>query len=265
MRRFASVAGISLIVGGSFALVAFAASARALPVTLPLIGNGGVHTAADGSGSGTESTTTTVGGSGSASSTTTTIGGTGSGSSTTTTVAGGGGTTTTSTTLAGGGSGTTTSSSTTTTRPGSVPPGGTAPGAPGSPCPGAQPSIALTLQAVPPGGSTNVSGNCFNRNIDIGLTLFSDPVVLGIAHTDATGAFNFTVTIPGNTAPGTHTLAATGGGQSATIPLIVSSQTPFGVTGISWNMLVLGLALVAGGVIVLAGDRIGKQELVTFQ
>ena len=94
--------------------------------------------------------------------------------------------------------------------------------------------------------------------------LTSDPVTLGRARTDFAGNFGATIAIPLNTAEGAHTLTATGGGQSASIPLIVSKSGTFAVTGLSWNLVILGLALFAAGVIVLAGDRIGKQELIEF-
>jgi hypothetical protein len=87
-------------------------------------------------------------------------------------------------------------------------------------------------------------------------------VLLGTTKTDSTGAFSFVVTIPRGTAAGTHTITVAGGGASASAPLVVTNG--LAVTGIAWNVGILGLALLAAGVIVLAGDRIGKQDLIDF-
>jgi hypothetical protein len=118
------------------------------------------------------------------------------------------------------------------------------------------------VQAVTPGGSTLLNGACFARNADISLVLTSDPVNLGTARTDASGNFSFTVTIPTNTPPGNHTLTASGAGQSATLTILVSQ--PLSTTGMRWNLAILGLAMVAAGIILMAGDRIGKQDLIDF-
>ncbi len=257
MRRFASLTGVSLIAGGAVALLLFASSARAQTSNLPLLGRSGLVTQQVGSGSG--ETTTTVPGSGSGA--TTTVPGSGSGA-TTTTAAGGATTTTaasgaTTTTVAGGATTTTVvvGGTTTTTFVPSATQGTTCTGSP---------QISVTLQSVAPGGETSVTGTCFRRNLDGQLILTSDPVSLGTFRTDGNGNFFVTVAIPRNTAVGTHTLTARGGDQSAAITLIVSNVSGFGVTGMSWNLLILGLALMAAGIVVLAGDRIGKQDLIEF-
>jgi hypothetical protein len=238
LRRFASLTGVSLIAAGLTALLFFAASARGASLPpLPLNGRGAVIQA-DGSGSGAE-TTTTIGGAGSGE-TTTTVGGTGSGATTTTTSA-------STTTTAAGVTTTTLASATTTTV---------------APCT-TSPTLSVTIQSVRAGGSTGVNGACFARNVDITLTLFSDPVVLGTVRTDGIGSFSKVITIPSNTPVGNHTLTASGSGQAASITLVVSASG-FGVTGLSWNLLILGLALIAAGVIVMAGHRIGEQDLIDF-
>jgi hypothetical protein len=257
LRRFASLTGVSLIAGGAVALLLFANSARAQTNNLPVLGRSGLVTQQVGSGSG--ETTTTVPGSGSGA-TTTTVPGSGSGATTTT--AAGATTTTaaagaTTTTLASGATTTTLAGGTTTTT--AFTPSATQT----TTCPGS-PQISVTLQSVAPGGSTSVTGTCFRRNLDGQLILTSDPVSLGTFRTDGNGNFFVTVAIPRNTAVGNHTLTARAGDQSAAITLIVSNVSGFGVTGMSWNLLILGLALVAAGIVVLAGDRIGKQELIEF-
>ncbi|MBA3653740.1 MAG: hypothetical protein H0W70_06040 [Actinobacteria bacterium] len=113
-----------------------------------------------------------------------------------------------------------------------------------------------------PGGSTGVNGACFARDTDVSLTLFSDPVALGTARTDGKGSFSLLVRIPSNTAEGNHRIVAQGAGQSASLLLTVSRG--LSVTGMSWNLAILGLALLAAGVILLAGDRIARQDLIEF-
>jgi 5'-nucleotidase len=115
---------------------------------------------------------------------------------------------------------------------------------------------------VRPGGSTVLNGSCYPRNADLNIVMTSDPVLLGTVKSDGNGAFSVTITIPANTSQGTHTITVSGAGASAALSLIVSGA--FGVTGLSWDMAILGLALIAAGIIVLAGDRIGKQDLIEF-
>jgi hypothetical protein len=107
-----------------------------------------------------------------------------------------------------------------------------------------------------------VSGANWPSNTDISLALNSDPVNLGTVRSDGNGAFSIVVRIPSNTSAGNHTLSATGGGQTASLTLVVSAG--LGVTGLSWNLAILGVALLAAGIIVLAGERIGRQELIEF-
>ena len=229
MRRFASLAGVSLIAGGLTALLLFASSARATPkLDLGSVLPGNSISPAQDPGSG-DSTTTS-----SSSTTSTTTGGSGSGASTTSS--------STSSTSSTSSSSTSSSSTTSTTRGG--------------------PTITTNVQSVQAGGTVQVTGARWPANTDVSLVLTSDPVNLGTVRSDANGAFSVVVTIPSNTTAGNHTLTASGGGQSVSMTLVVSGKLV--VTGISWNLAILGLALLAAGIIVLAGDRIGRQELIEF-
>ena len=226
-RRFVTLAGISFIAGGLAALFLFAASARAVPaVDLgSLLGGGGTITPAQ-TGSGAETTTST------------TTGGSGSGATTTSTTTGG--STTTSTTTGGS----TTSSSSTTSTTARVA------------------TITTNVQSVQQGGTVQVNGVNWPASTEVGFTLNSDPVFLGSVRSDSAGGFSVVLRIPSTIPVGTHTLTASGGGKSASLTLLVSA--PLVVTGMSWNFAILGIALLAAGVIVLAGERIGRQELVEF-
>lgn len=229
MRRIASLAGVSLIAGGVTALVLFASAARGAPLALPLVGPVGnqisiAENGSNGSGEGSGASTSS-----------TTIGGNGSGASTSST---------TSTTASTSSSTSTSSSSSSTTTACTA-------------------RISSTVQSVARGSSTSVGGACFPANTSIALTLFSDPISLGTAVTDSTGTFSVIVTIPTSVVAGTHTLTAAGGGQSASISLVVSNVLVR--TGMSWNLAILGLALIAAGIIVMSGDRIGRQQLIDFQ
>jgi hypothetical protein len=60
------------------------------------------------------------------------------------------------------------------------------------------------------GNTITVSGSGFAPDSDVTVVLHSDPVVLGIAHTDAAGNFTATFTIPAGTPAGDHHLVFTG-------------------------------------------------------
>jgi hypothetical protein len=80
---------------------------------------------------------------------------------------------------------------------------------------------------VNPGQTTTVAGTGFPPGQPVLVQLFSDPVTLGTATADATGAFRLVVTVPSATTPGVHTLVATGPGgrPRAEAPLNVSAPT----------------------------------------
>lgn len=227
MRRFASLAGVSLIAGGLTAFFLFATSARALPV----LDLGGVSLQQNGS-----STTSTTAGS----TTSTTGGGNGSGETTTTSAA------PTTTTTSSGATTTSTAAPTTTTSTTAAP----------------SAAITTSTQAVQAGGTVQVNGTGWPPNTSVSFVLNSQPVNLGSVTSGANGSFSIALSIPSTVSAGSHTLTASGGGQTASLTLVVSGT--LAATGMSWNLLVLSIALVSAGIIVLAGDRLGRQELVEF-
>jgi LPXTG-motif cell wall-anchored protein len=60
------------------------------------------------------------------------------------------------------------------------------------------------------GNTITVSGSGFAPDSDVTVVLHSDPVVLGVAHTDAAGNFTATFAIPAGTPAGDHHLVFTG-------------------------------------------------------
>jgi hypothetical protein len=94
------------------------------------------------------------------------------------------------------------------------------------------PALTADPQTVSPGGTTTVTGTGFPAGSPALVQLFSDPVTLGTATVDTAGRFRIVVTIPLVTAPGVHTLVATGPGGSprAQAPLTVAA--PAGVLGL---------------------------------
>jgi hypothetical protein len=66
-----------------------------------------------------------------------------------------------------------------------------------------------SVQAVA-GHLLEVTGSGFTPNTAVKFWLFSTPVQLGEAHTDATGHFTAVLTIPAGTIPGVHTLQVNG-------------------------------------------------------
>ena len=85
-------------------------------------------------------------------------------------------------------------------------------------------SLALSVSAAIPGqtiitGSANCSPG-FAAGATVEITLESDPVHLAAVTADADGQFSTPVTIPGDAAPGSHSVVATGQGGSGSTPTI---------------------------------------------
>jgi hypothetical protein len=85
-------------------------------------------------------------------------------------------------------------------------------------------SLALSVSAAIPGqtiiaGSANCSPG-FAAGATVEITLESDPVHLATVTADADGQFSTPVTIPGDAAPGSHSVVATGQGSSGSRPTI---------------------------------------------
>jgi LPXTG-motif cell wall-anchored protein len=85
------------------------------------------------------------------------------------------------------------------------------------------PAIAMSSPSAAPGSEVTVSGTGFQSGATVRLTLHSDPVTLGTAQTDATGAFSAAVTIPADVAAGSHTVLGDDGVLSASASLAVTA------------------------------------------
>ncbi len=130
------------------------------------------------------------------------------------------------------------------------------------------PTISISTSTVGPGGSLIMNGSGFCPLCSITFTLHSNPVVIGTTTANASGDFSATLTIPSNTAPGTHTIVATdpdGDTASTTITVTgatvpVSTVTPskgLAFTGADIAALsgVGAIALGLGGMLLLTSRR----------
>lgn len=131
---------------------------------------------------------------------------------------------------------------------------------------GVGPTLSTNTSTVGPGGSLLVTGSNFVPYEGITLTLHSTPVTLATTTANGSGSFSVTVTIPSDTAPGTHTILATGatGDSASTIivvtgaispPATVTSGLAFTGADIAAVSGVGAIALALGGMLVLASRR----------
>jgi LPXTG-motif cell wall-anchored protein len=116
-----------------------------------------------------------------------------------------------------------------------------------------------------PGGPLSASAQGFDPGTTVTFTFESDPVVLGTAVADASGAASIQSTWPAAAADGAHSVVASGTGDG--VPFSVSSSTTCGVGGSgggalprtgsdSAPLLQIAIALVAaGGILVLAARK----------
>ena len=115
-------------------------------------------------------------------------------------------------------------------------------------------SPSVSAQTVAPGGTITFRGGGFASNSTITITLSPSSQVLGTATTDANGGFAVEVTIPSNTAEGTHTLEASGVDPDGN-PLVVS-QTITVSSGESAE--VLGTSVTPTGALPFTGSDVGR-------
>lgn len=124
--------------------------------------------------------------------------------------------------------------------------------------------IASGIRQV--GDQITAFGSGFTPNGDVQMTLFSDPVDLGIVRADANGDIEFTFSIPAGTPDGMHTLVMTDlqSGAEVRLPIMVTSGLV--VTGLDTASVgALGalatLLLGLGGAIVA---RRGRREVLSL-
>ena len=117
-------------------------------------------------------------------------------------------------------------------------------------------SITVTPNNVAAGGRVTVSGKCFRAATDVEINLNSAPVRLITVRSDANGNFTVTVTIPSSTSNGSHTISATGGGETASAGITVG----FAVTGVGTGWIALAAALIFAGLVLGAAKLLGDQH-----
>jgi LPXTG-motif cell wall-anchored protein len=132
----------------------------------------------------------------------------------------------------------------------------------------AAPAAGRDSNVTNDGNTITVSGTRFRPDTDVTVVLHSDPVTLGIAHTDADGNFTATFTIPPGVPAGDHTLIFTGVDAAGnpitvtqavtlttgTMPVIRTGTLP--VTGIdAFSMALAAAGLVLAGAVALAASR----------
>jgi LPXTG-motif cell wall-anchored protein len=109
---------------------------------------------------------------------------------------------------------------------------------------GSDGGISLSPTSQNAGGSLTINSSGWMADSSVTITLHSTPVVLTTVKSDATGTVNVTVTVPSNTASGSHTIELTGT-STAGAPRTVS--TPLTVTSTSGggNLPRTGAAIAA--------------------
>ena len=131
----------------------------------------------------------------------------------------------------------------------------------------APPPAAITVNptTIIQGGTGVVTGTGFTAGETVNLWLHSDPVLLATVTADSSGNLNARVTIPSNTALGTHTLAAADQTHTAQASLQVISAPVGPANGddqgaslastgsrVMWPLGILGMILVIVGVCVVS-------------
>lgn len=114
--------------------------------------------------------------------------------------------------------------------------------------------VAAGIRQV--GDQVTAFGSGFTPNGDVQMTLFSDPIDLGIAQADENGDVEFTFAIPAGTPSGMHTLVMTDlqSGAEVRLPIMVAAglvvtgldvRQAGALGGLAGLMLVLGVILVS--------------------
>jgi LPXTG-motif cell wall-anchored protein len=126
----------------------------------------------------------------------------------------------------------------------------------GAPAAGGEANVTNT------GNSITVSGSGFAPDSDVTVILRSDPVTLGVAHTDASGNFTATFALPAGVTPGAHMLVFVGfdaAGNPVTVEqaITLTAGGTLPVTGVDNGALTLAAAglIFAGALALRAGRR----------
>jgi hypothetical protein len=119
------------------------------------------------------------------------------------------------------------------------------------------------------GKTITVSGSGFLPDSDVTVVLHSDPVVLGVAHTDANGNFTATFALPAGVPAGEHTLIFTGldafgnpvtveqtvtlaGTGPPSVPASIGMLPVTGMETLYLTLLAAGLLITGAGTLVVA-------------
>jgi titin len=132
------------------------------------------------------------------------------------------------------------------------------------------------ITTAQPGQTVTVIGTGFLPYSTVSIVIYSTPVNLGMATTDANGAFTKTVTVPSSLAAGSHSLVAYGVDPSGnlhslrmnvTVPPAAGSSggsnRALAYTGLDINPLafvVAGGGLLLAGLVLLVVSRTRRQE-----
>lgn len=84
------------------------------------------------------------------------------------------------------------------------------------------------------------------------ITLHSDPVVLGTVNANASGTVHATVTVPASTAPGAHTIVASGSGTTGAPQEVSTNVTVMAASSGGGSLPRTGAAVAALGMVGLA-------------
>jgi LPXTG-motif cell wall-anchored protein len=135
-------------------------------------------------------------------------------------------------------------------------------------------TIIINNITVLPGGTVIIQGSGFLPNAPVTVTVASDPYVAGTPMTDGSGTFSLSFAAP--TEVGQHTITATDGTNTISIPFEVSASgaattgtpavTPGGTLPYTGNdssipVAQTGALLVAGGAVIVFTVRKRQQRL----
>jgi hypothetical protein len=105
-----------------------------------------------------------------------------------------------------------------------------------------------------PGDDFTLTGEGFDPNTEVSITFDGDQ--LASVTTDSDGNFSATITAP-EAAAGSHTVTASGGGESAsaTVTCVAEGAVAFTGRDISMGLILLAGLIVAGGTALALGRR----------
>lgn len=114
-----------------------------------------------------------------------------------------------------------------------------------------EPTVTLPVTTLAAGQSLSVSGVNFMPNTRIRITLYSTPIILSTVSADGNGAFSTTVTIPTDTAVGTHTLEVFDEIEWTKINTTITVNAQLAQTGAPRAMdPLIGFSLLLTGVVI---------------